>query len=388
MGRNFIPDISTIGGFNYSWDFDIDEYKEWLADEELQNTPENYEEYIRYNVTFTCNYVDHETLHDTGDSADFTYEELAEEYGERVADLIRKDLESGKSEGYIEKMDLFDDDVDISDPYKLADIAMKMLPNGGYYKGARGFILANGTVVYTESEHNECGIIPGVNGTFHFIELGNIRVLPNCIDIGKKPTLEQKRTLAQVISSYLNDRLYVDFMTDNSEHSVTYTFYDEADWRTVLNEIDRFFNEGIKPQDRIFENKLHNRKKHMKKRIIRLNESELNRVIIESVKRVIREWDEDSQLEEGDEMEWYIDDVIDEFGGGPVVITGTLGLWDGKHEIQPVECEDIRSAIYKCIGRDGELLSPDDLFINGDTVRVIVHHHDGQNVFTITRAGM
>ena len=113
MGRNFIPDISTIGGFNYSWDFDIDEYKEWLADEELQNTPENYEEYIRYNVTFTCNYVDHETLHDTGDSADFTYEELAEEYGERVADLIRKDLESGKSEGYIEKMDLFDDDVDI-----------------------------------------------------------------------------------------------------------------------------------------------------------------------------------------------------------------------------------------------------------------------------------
>ena len=279
---NNIPDTNTIGGFNYSWDFDRDEYEDWLLDEEMEDSPEAYNEYIENNVTFTCEYVDHETRHSTGDYADFSYEDLIDEYGEKVAKSIREDLESGTKEGFMDKMDLFDEEFDVNDPYELANIAMKILPNGEYFKGARGFILANGVVVYTEGEHNECSMIPGVNGTFHFIRLGNIRVLPNGIDIGKEPTREQKNTLAQVISSYSEDRLYVDFMTNNSEYGVTYTFYSDADWRTVLNEIDRYFREGIKPQDRAFECR-------QMKKLNKLNESKLRNMIIGIVEQVIDE---------------------------------------------------------------------------------------------------
>ena len=279
---NNIPDTNTIGGFNYSWDFDRDEYEDWLLDEEMEDSPEAYKEYIENNVTFTCEYVDHETLHSTGEYADFSYEDLIDEYGERVAKSIREDLESGTKEGFMDKMDLFDEEFDVNDPYELANAAMKILPHGEYFKDARGFILANGVVVYTDAEHNECGMIPGVDGTFHFIRLGNIRVLPNGIDIGKKPTREQKNTLARVISSYSEDRLYVDFMTNNSEYGVTYTFYSDADWRTVLNEIDRYFREGIKPQDRVFECR-------QMKKLNKLNESKLRNMIIGIVEQVIDE---------------------------------------------------------------------------------------------------
>ena len=280
--RRYIPDNSEIGGFNYSWDFDADEYHDWLVDEELEDSPENREQYINDCVTFECSYVDHETLHDTGDYVDFSYEELVDQYGERIAQEIRGTLESGKSSGFIEKMDLFDDEVDLNDPYAVAKAAVEILPNGEYLKDARGFIVADGSVVYTDAEHNECGMIPGVNGTFHFIALGNIRVLPNGIDIGKQPTREQKRTLAQVISAYSNDRLYVDFMTDNTEYGVTYTFYGDADWSTVLNEIDRYFIDGIKPQSRVFECR-------QMRKLSTLNESELRNMIIGIVEQVVDE---------------------------------------------------------------------------------------------------
>ena len=110
-----IPDNNTIGGFNYSWDFDEDEYQDWLLDEELDDTPQNREQYINDCVKFECSYVDHETFHSTGDYAEFSYDELIDQYGERVAKEIRDDLEKfGKQEGFMDKMSLFDDEFDIN----------------------------------------------------------------------------------------------------------------------------------------------------------------------------------------------------------------------------------------------------------------------------------
>lgn len=119
------------------------------------------------------------------------------------------------------------------------------------------------------------------------------------------------------------------------------------------------------------------------KRRIRLTESDLRRIVNNSVKRVLREWEEE---EDYFDPTYLIDDICDEFGDGPVVITGTLGLWDGKHNIRPVECEDIRSAIMKCIGSDGQLMDEDDLTFDGIDVHVKSHHHDGTNEFTISTA--
>lgn len=124
-------------------------------------------------------------------------------------------------------------------------------------------------------------------------------------------------------------------------------------------------------------------------RTMRLTEGRLRGIIRNAVRgvlrennpRLVREWDDDEQ--EGDELEWLVDDICAEFGDGEVLINGVLGLWDGKKRIQPTPCSDIRSAIKKCIGRDGEM-SSDDIEFDGETVSLKVHHHDGTNNFEIT----
>ena len=131
---------------------------------------------------------------------------------------------------------------------------------------------------------------------------------------------------------------------------------------------------------------------NMNKKLIRLTESDLHRIVKESVnrfikenkRRLVRELDDNEQFEDEDDFEWRIDDICAEFGNGEVLINGVLGLWDGKKRIQPTPCSDIRSAIQKCIGRDGEIMSPNDIEFDGETVSLKVCHHDGTNNFEIT----
>lgn len=67
-------------------------------------------------------------------------------------------------------------------------------------------------------------------------------------------------------------------------------------------------------------------------------------------------------------------------GDCPVVITGSLGLWDGRKEIVPVTCDSVSKAIYKCIDYDYQCIYEDE---NGDLF-VEDYHHDGINVFKIS----
>lgn len=62
-----------------------------------------------------------------------------------------------------------------------------------------------------------------------------------------------------------------------------------------------------------------------------------------------------------------------------VVILGTLGLWNGRHEIEPCVCSDIEKAINKCIGK------ADDFCIKQEKGYIFVdaYHHDGTNNFII-----
>lgn len=72
------------------------------------------------------------------------------------------------------------------------------------------------------------------------------------------------------------------------------------------------------------------------------------------------------------------------------IITGSLGLWDGKHNIRPVFEHGLCEAIdYTIKGRD---IWDFDVFLNDDEDYITVHakHHDGTNVFEIhmlTREG-
>lgn len=118
------------------------------------------------------------------------------------------------------------------------------------------------------------------------------------------------------------------------------------------------------------------------KKIVRLTEREIRKMVTESLKRALREWDEDDEMDE-DDMEWRIDDICSEFGDDEVIVNGILDLWDGQHKIKPTPCPNMRSAIQRCIGRDGML---EDIDTDGTTVFVKVYHHDGMNRFEITRS--
>lgn len=258
-----LPDISEIGEFSYSWDFDEEEYEEYLQESGLENTRETLIQYIRDNVTFDLDFRDNEYFHS------FAYEsmmldEIENEYGEELADTVLSDcMEDG--EGSVETCVLYSEKIDVNNPVELNRMAMKLLQHGNYYKNCRGFILTNGVVVYTPNEHNQCTVIDGIKNTFHFISLGNIRVLQNSIDIGKKPTNEQRSVLAKVISCYSNETLYVDVCNN----SVTYT---NPNWRYVLGEIERYFDEGIKPQGRNF---YESKKRKMGNKVIRIDERQM-----------------------------------------------------------------------------------------------------------------
>lgn len=64
----------------------------------------------------------------------------------------------------------------------------------------------------------------------------------------------------------------------------------------------------------------------------------------------------------------------------PVLITGTLGLWCGHPEIEPVRMESVYEALVKCIGESGEYVTAE---WDDGKIEVRVAHHDGTNFFTI-----
>lgn len=63
----------------------------------------------------------------------------------------------------------------------------------------------------------------------------------------------------------------------------------------------------------------------------------------------------------------------------PVVISGTLGLWWGKPEIEPVEMDSVYKAIKKCMGQADYV----EAFFTDGVIEVHSTHHDGTNCFTI-----
>ena len=143
----------------------------------------------------------------------------------------------------------------------------------------------------------------------------------------------------------------------------------------------------------------------MKKNVIRINENQLKGIVKESVKRILKEngligpegldgvkktdnFVDDVPFEDDEEEEFdaqsEIDYVCENFGDSKVKIEGVLDLWDGKYKVSTT-CDDIRKAIYKCLGRDSEIMGPEDLRYDEATNTVILkaHHHDGTNEFIL-----
>ena len=231
-------ELNDYGMIEYSWDFDEDEYHEYLEEDSLEDSAETLEEYIHDNVRFEVEFFDNETFHQVK-CEDYYYDDLEDAFDEKVARIIINDCKkSGK--GKLEISCLYDDEeLDLNDNEQVNDRAMKVLSYGNFYEGCRGFILTNGVVVYTPAEHNQCTAINGVKGTFDFIRMGNIRILDHSIDIGKYPTEAQFMVLQKVIRTY--SPLYMDIISGGTEIS---KIYERPNYEMVVRDIKKAF--GVK----------------------------------------------------------------------------------------------------------------------------------------------
>lgn len=220
-------------------DFDEESYREYLEENNLQDSPENKINYVKEYCTFDIEYTDSDTYHHMGYDS-FMYDDLELEFGERMAnDMLMSWIEGVRNE--FEPLYYMDDTVDTNNIESIEQDALKKLKHGEYFKGARGFILTNGIMVYTPAEHSMISRVEGVGDKFDAIKMGWIRVLPQSIDVGQKPTDKQRLVIGQIVDCYLDETLYVDVFKDG-EHGMV---YNEPNTRRVLNDINRFFGGSL-----------------------------------------------------------------------------------------------------------------------------------------------
>lgn len=254
-------DLSEVGSVSYDADFDEEAYNEWLSENDINDSPNSKFAYFKEYVTFNLEYFDNGTFHHMM-YAEAYYDDLESEFGKQIADKIVADcIEDG--EGSFETRELYEGDtVDINDSNSVSEYAKKVFRHGEYHDGARGFILPDEVMIYTEWEHNAVASIPNVNDKFQFIRMGNVRVLPQSIDIGKEPTEEQYGVIRQIAAAYSNDTLYLDLFTPNGEIGAVYQC---ANPNYVVGEIKRYYSEGIRPQgSRAYEGRMMEYIKHLK----------------------------------------------------------------------------------------------------------------------------
>ena len=242
LNEGTIPyDISQIGEVVCTLEFDEDYYNDYLEENGLVDNQEVREQYIKEYCEYSVEFTDSETYHSMGGFCSLTYEDLYNEFGEKLANDVFVECMDGKEHRF--EVGAYDNEtVDLNNPDSINASAIKHLMHGEYYKDCRGFILTNGVVVYTEAEHNHCSQIPGVNGTFHFLKLGNIRVLNHSIDIANKPTNAQMRVLYEVLDAYYGEVLYLDLMNDKIGH--TGKQYDSCNPDEVMQDINSYFKYG------------------------------------------------------------------------------------------------------------------------------------------------
>ena len=79
------------------------------------------------------------------------------------------------------------------------------------------------------------------------------------------------------------------------------------------------------------------------------------------------------------DWECFIDNITySNLGTSECVIEGVLGLWDGKHTIQPVYA-NLGQCITKCVSNGNEV----EIYEEDGELKIDAYHHDGTNHFTI-----
>lgn len=68
----------------------------------------------------------------------------------------------------------------------------------------------------------------------------------------------------------------------------------------------------------------------------------------------------------------------------PVIVTGSLGLWNGRQDIVPIIKDSVIEAINEIIfGTRCSFEADVNFNLEGGYIEVLISHHDGQNLFEI-----
>ena len=268
MSRNIDNyDLNEIGSVSFRLNFDDDYYMEYINDNELEDSQNSKLSFIKDCCDYDTEFTDSETFHHLGYDT-MTFDEIESYFGSSLANDVLNDCMDGNEHSY-EPLSYENENFNLNDPQELSNAAMKYLRYGDYYRNARGFILPNGVIVYTELEHSHCTKIPGVTGTFHFIQLGCIRILDHSIDLAKPPTREQETTLYKILRYYYTEELYLDLR--NEELGNFSKKYSSCEPAKVMSDIKRYFSGQI-PKETKFE----------------IDEAKIKKVVSEVLRNVLK----------------------------------------------------------------------------------------------------
>lgn len=193
-----------------------------------------------------------------------TEEELADELDnfESGEDIYKSIVNDTKDKGYENPKEFINTTPDnINDINSVIKIASKIWQIVEYVPNSRGYILPNGMLLYfgPNIDHMSISYITGMT-IGRFVQLGAIRCGDNSFELACPPTYEQKRSLYKLIGGSKNNDIYVDIVkydlsqpiSNNSRQMKMYpdticsAIYNNSNPKLILNQIDNYFQNGIK----------------------------------------------------------------------------------------------------------------------------------------------
>ena len=193
-----------------------------------------------------------------------TEEELADELDnfESGEDIYKSIVNDTKDKGYENPKEFINTTPDnINDINSVIKIASKIWQIVEYVPNSRCYILPNGMLLYfgPNIDHMSISYITGMT-IGRFVQLGAIRCGDNSFELACPPTYEQKRSLYKLIGGSKNNDIYVDIVkydlsqpiSNNSHQMKMYpdticsANYNNNNPKLILNQIDNYFQNGIK----------------------------------------------------------------------------------------------------------------------------------------------
>lgn len=179
-----------------------------------------------------------------------TEEDMEDLIGEDLAKLV---LTANQPRGYLQ--DVMSTSVDnLDDVVEVNKVARRLWQTTGYVADARGYILTDGSLLYfgPNVDHMSICWIEGMT-VGKFVSLGNIRCSYGSFELEKEPTGSQRAALRELIANSNSNTIYFDIVkysgSGTYSDNISSSAFKTHNPSIILNQLTRYFNSGIKPDD-------------------------------------------------------------------------------------------------------------------------------------------